>query len=51
MDMNPAFKLAVRQFLGRPVIVADYFNYCRYIYWGLDSVGREVQKEWHEYDR
>lgn len=51
MDMSPAFKSAVRQALGRPVIVADRFHYCRYIYWALDSVRREVQKEWHEYDR
>lgn len=51
MDMSPAFKSAVRQSLGRPVIVADRFHYCRYIYWALDSVRREVQKEWHEYDR
>ena len=51
MDMSPAFKSAVRQSLGRPVIVADRFQYCLYIYWALDSVRREVQKECHEYDR
>lgn len=51
MDMNPSFKLAVRQALGRPVIVADRFHYCRYIYWAIDEVRRQVQKEWHAYDR
>lgn len=51
MDMSPSFKSAVKQALGRPVIVADRFHYCRYIYWALDTVRREVQKEWHEYDR
>lgn len=51
MDMNPSFKSAVRQALGRPVIIADRFHYCRYIYWAIDEVRREVQKEWHGYDR
>lgn len=51
LDMSPAFKSAVRQSLGRPIIVADRFHYCRSIYWALDSVRREVQKDWHEYDR
>ena len=51
MDMNPSFKAAVRKALGQPVIVADRFHYCRYIYWALDEVRRQVQKEWHEYDR
>ena len=51
MDMNPSFKAAVKTALGRPVIVADRFHYCRYIYWTIDEVRRKVQKEWHAYDR
>ena len=51
MDMNPSFKAAVKTALGRPVIVADRFHYCRYIYWAIDEVRRKVQKEWHAYDR
>ncbi|WP_336825733.1 transposase, partial [Sporosarcina sp. USHLN248] len=51
MDMNPSFKAAVKKALGRPVIVADRFHFCRYIYWALDEVRRKVQKEWHAYDR
>ncbi|RQW70506.1 ISL3 family transposase [Lysinibacillus composti] len=51
MDMNPSFKAAVRKTLNRPIIIADRFHYCRYIYWALDEVRRNVQKEWHAYDR
>ena len=51
MDMNPSFKAAVRKALNRPVIIADRFHYCRYIYWALDEVRCKVQKEWHAYDR
>lgn len=51
MDMNPSFKAAVKTALGRPLIVADRFHYCRYIYWAIDAVRRKVQKEWHAYDR
>ena len=51
MDMNPSFKAAVKQALGRPLIIADRFHYCRYIYWAIDEVRRKVQKEWHAYDR
>lgn len=51
MDMNQSFKAAVRKALGRPVIIADRFHYCRYIYWAIDEVRRKVQKEWHAYDR
>ena len=51
MDMNPSFKAAVKTALGRPLIVADRFHYCRYIYWAIDEVRRKVQKEWHAYDR
>lgn len=51
MDMNPSFKAAVNQTLRRPVIVADRFHFCRYIYWAVDEVRRKVQKDWHAYDR
>jgi transposase len=51
MDMNPSFKAAVKTALGRPLIIADRFHYCRYIYWAIDAVRRKVQKEWHAYDR
>ncbi|MDD1505937.1 ISL3 family transposase, partial [Lysinibacillus sp. CNPSo 3705] len=51
MDMNPSFKAAVRQSLGRPVIVADRFHFSRYIYWAMDEVRRQVQKEWDKYNR
>lgn len=51
MDMNPSFKAAVRKALNRPIIIADRFHYCRYIYWALDEVRRKVQKNWHPYDR
>jgi len=51
MDMNHSFKAAVNQALGRPLIIADRFHFCRYIYWALDEVRRKVQKEWHSYDR
>ncbi|PIC73390.1 ISL3 family transposase [Sporosarcina sp. P17b] len=51
MDMNPSFKAAVREALGRTVIVADRFHFCRYIYWAIDEVRRKVQKERHAYDR
>ena len=51
MDMSPSFRADVRESLGRPVIIADRFHYCRYIYWALDKVRRHVQKDWHAYDR
>ncbi len=51
MDMNPAFKAAVKKALDRPVIIADRFHYCRYIHWAVDEVRRKAQKEWHPYDR
>ncbi|MEL4023580.1 ISL3 family transposase [Lysinibacillus endophyticus] len=51
MDMNGSFKTAVQQALGKPIIVADRFHYCRYIHWALDEVRRKVQKEMHAYDR
>ena len=51
MDMSPAFKAAVQGALGKPIIVADRFHFCRYIYWALDGVRRRVQSTWHDYDR
>lgn len=51
MDMSPSFKAAVQKALEKPVIVADRFHFCRYIYWALDAVRRRIQKEWHDYDR
>ena len=51
MDMNQSFKAAVKEALNRPVIIADRFHYCRYIYWALDKVRRSVQGEWHVYNR
>lgn len=51
MDMSPSFKAAVRQALGKPVIIADRFHFCRYIYWAQDGVRRRVQKNWNDYDR
>jgi transposase len=51
MDMSHSFKSAVQKALGRPVIVADRFHFCRYIYWALDGVRRRVQQAFHDYDR
>jgi transposase len=51
MDMSQSFKSASRLALGRPVIVADRFHFCRYIYWALDGVRRRAQQAFHEYDR
>ena len=51
MDMNPAFKAAVRKALDRPLIIADRFHYSRYIHWALDEVRRKVQNEFNSYDR
>ena len=51
IDMNPSFKAAVNQALGWPMIIADCFHFCRYIYWEIDEVRGKVQKEWHAYDR
>jgi len=51
MDMSSSFRAAVREALGKPVIIADRFHFSRYIYWALDHVRREVQKGWHAYDR
>ncbi len=51
MDMSYSFKSAVQQALDNPIIVADRFHFCRYIYWALNRVRRRVQNEFHDYDR
>ncbi|WP_079708295.1 ISL3 family transposase [Paraliobacillus ryukyuensis] len=51
MDMSHSFKAAVKKALGNPIIIADRFHFCRYIYWALERVRRRVQKEFHDYDR
>lgn len=51
MDMSHSFKHAVNQALGRPVIIADRFHYCRYVYWALERVRRQVQQSFDDYDR
>lgn len=51
MDMSSSFKAAVRKALDKPVIVADRFHFCRYIYWALDGVRRRIQSDWNDYDR
>lgn len=51
MDMSHSFKAAVKKALNRPIIVADRFHFCRYIYWALDGVRRRVQSAWGDYDR
>ncbi|SFB06056.1 Transposase [Lentibacillus halodurans] len=51
MDMSHSFKAAVDQALGGPVVVADRFHFCRYIYWALERVRRKVQNDFDDYDR
>ena len=51
MDMSPSFKAAVDQALDYPIVIADRFHFCRYIYWALDRVRIKVQKDFHNYDR
>lgn len=51
MDMSPSFKAAVEKALNKPVIIADRFHFCRYIYWAMDGVRRRVQSTWEDYDR
>src|SRR5699024_3654251 len=51
MDMSPSFKAVVSQALDSPIIIADRFHFCRYIYWALDRARINVQKEFHDYDR
>jgi transposase len=51
IDMSHSFKSAVTKALGNPVVVADRFHFCRYIYWALEGVRHRVQKDFHPYDR
>ena len=51
MDMSPSFKAAVEKALDRPIIIADRFHFCRYIYWALDAVRRRIQSSWDDYNR
>lgn len=51
MDMSKSFKAAVDQALGKPVVVADRFHFCRYIYWALENVRRKEQNIFDDYDR
>ena len=51
MDMSHSFKAAVDQALGKPIVVADRFHFCRYIYWALERVRRTEQNYFCDYDR
>ncbi|MFB4170156.1 ISL3 family transposase [Virgibacillus sp. JSM 102003] len=51
MDMSQSFKAAVDQALGGPIIVADRFHFCRYIYWAMEKVRRKEQNFFDDYDR
>lgn len=51
MDMSHSFKSAVRKTLDHPLIIADHFHFCRYIYWALDKVRSRIQSDWNDYDR
>src|SRR5699024_12389267 len=51
MDMSPSVKAAVSQSLDSPIIIADRFHFCRYIYWAVDRARINVPKEFHDYDR
>jgi len=51
MDMSHSFKAAVDQALGNPIIIADRFHFCRYIYWALERVRRQEQQAFDDYDR
>lgn len=51
MDMSQSFKAAVDQALGGPIVVADRFHFCRYIYWALEKVRRKEQNTFDDYDR
>ncbi|MBY7142164.1 ISL3 family transposase [Virgibacillus sp. NKC19-3] len=51
MDMSHSFKAAVDQALGHPIIIADRFHFCRYIYWALERVRRQEQNAFDDYDR
>lgn len=45
MDLSKTFKQAVQKALGNPFIIADRFHYMRQVYWALDEVRREVQRD------
>ncbi|MBS7429343.1 MULTISPECIES: ISL3 family transposase [unclassified Virgibacillus] len=45
MDLSKSFKQAVQKALGNPLIIADRFHYMRQVYWALDEVRREVQRD------
>lgn len=51
MDLSQAFKKAIRDVLGDPLIVADRFHYMRHVYWALDQVRREVQRSLSKKER
>lgn len=51
MDMSHSFKAAVDQALGRPIVIADRFHFCRYIYWAMERVRRKEQNAFDDYDR
>lgn len=51
MDMNWSFKEAVKKVLDRPIIVADHFHFCRYIFQALDKVRIRIQDTFNDYDR
>ncbi|WP_193064377.1 transposase [Oceanobacillus oncorhynchi] len=51
VDLSQAFKQAIRKALGNPLIIADRFHFMRQVYWALDEVRREVQKELPKKDR
>lgn len=51
MDLSKSFKQAVRKALGDPLIIADRFHFMRQVYWALDEVRREVQRNLEKKER
>lgn len=51
IDLSKSFKQAVRKALGDPLIIADRFHFMRQVYWALDEVRREVQRELDKKER
>ncbi|WP_077357304.1 ISL3 family transposase [Virgibacillus halodenitrificans] len=51
MDLSKSFKQAIRKALGNPLIIADRFPFMRQVYWALDEVRREVQRDLEKKDR
>nr|WP_272932742.1 ISL3 family transposase [Virgibacillus halodenitrificans] len=51
MDLSKSFKQAIRKALGNPLIIADRFHFMRQVYWALDEVRREVQRDLEKKDR